>query len=527
MSAPDDLEREDTATHVIASPPAPLLAGEYVQCGQTLGGRYVLDAVIGRGGMSVVYRARDLQISSGPAPAGCVALKVLRSERRADAMAVLRLQREFRQMQRLSHPGIVRVFDLDCHDGVWFMTMEVIAGQTLKAWTERQPRNHDEVMRVIAACCEALQYAHSLDILHGDFKPTNVLVSEGGMVKLIDFGSAMSATPLYASPQVLSGKDGEVRDDVFSLACLSYGLLSGGRHPFGRRPSLEDGRAKSSPDPVSRIPAGLFEVIERGLAAQRDERQASVEEFRRQLLAAEARWRPDVVRAAILARSHGDAAASSAMRLPVPVPRRSQGLRNPAGPLTRLALLTLVIVAAGVLIQPAAREEIAVAARPATITSVEPTPAVASRAQPIAALPTDSVAPLDASAGIISFEADSIHASAAQPLVAVSVRRQHNVQARGAFLWHVEGGTAYPGVDYRRMQPQLVTFLEGQSVRTLFIPLINTRAALPPNRPRSFTVALAPVAGGPSLGRLHRVTVTIDPIDVTSRMARYQARADR
>jgi hypothetical protein len=105
-------------------------------------------------------------------------------------------------------------------------------------------------------------------------------------------------------------------------------------------------------------------------------------------------------------------------------------------------------------------------------------------------------------------------------MVAVSVRRevrrQNSTRNRGAFIWRVEGGTAYPGVDYRRMQPQVVSFQEGQTERTLFIPLINTRATLPGHRARSFTVALAPVAGGPTLGRLNRMTVTIDPASGTN-----------
>jgi hypothetical protein len=90
----------------------------------------------------------------------------------------------------------------------------------------------------------------------------------------------------------------------------------------------------------------------------------------------------------------------------------------------------------------------------------------------------------------------------------------------------VERGTARPGVDYERIKPQVVRFIEGQAVRTLFIPLINTGATLVPRGPRTFTVALEQVAGGPALGRFARVTVAIDPPPSSSRFPVYQARAE-
>jgi hypothetical protein len=117
--------------------------------------------------------------------------------------------------------------------------------------------------------------------------------------------------------------------------------------------------------------------------------------------------------------------------------------------------------------------------------------------------------------GVISFEASTVHASAAQSLVAISVKRLP-ATSRGAFLWRVERGTAQPGVDYERIQPQVVRFIEGQAVRTLFIPLINSPATSVQHGPRTSTVALERVKGGPALGRFARVTVTIDPPPTSS-----------
>ncbi len=119
--------------------------------------------------------------------------------------------------------------------------------------------------------------------------------------------------------------------------------------------------------------------------------------------------------------------------------------------------------------------------------------------------------------GVISFEASTVHASAVQSLVAISVKRLP-ATSRGAFLWRVQRGTAQPGVDYERIQPQVVRFIEGQAVRTLFIPLINSPATSAQRGPRTFTVALERVEGGPALGRFARVTVTIDPAPTSSPM---------
>jgi hypothetical protein len=119
--------------------------------------------------------------------------------------------------------------------------------------------------------------------------------------------------------------------------------------------------------------------------------------------------------------------------------------------------------------------------------------------------------------GVISFEASTVHASAVQSLVAISVKRLP-ATSRGAFLWRVERGTAQPGVDYERIQPQVVRFIEGQTVRTLFIPLINSPGTSVQRGPRTFTVALERVKGGPALGRFARVTVTIDPPPTLSPM---------
>jgi serine/threonine protein kinase len=266
--------------------------------GAVLRSRYVLDEVIGRGGDSVVFRAQDLHRARPEERAGgAIAIKALLPGQRANPNALTRLKREFWQMQSLTHAGIARVFDLDRENDIWFMSMELVAGQTLNAWMQRTVSDA-KCLEVIAGCCEALAYAHALGVLHGDLKPSNVLICRDGGVKLIDFGSAprlgavlgagvdpsVAATAPYASPQMLAGEDPEPRDDIFSLACVSYAVLSRGGHPFGRKSSLEAFRAQMYPTHVATIPLRIFEVLARGLAPERAQRQASVRDFLNELV---------------------------------------------------------------------------------------------------------------------------------------------------------------------------------------------------------------------------------------------------
>jgi serine/threonine protein kinase len=564
------LESSDDDTPTIQLAPGQQQAAAAIHAvdlvpGSVLRSRYVLLDIIGRGGSGVIFRAKDMHRASPQDTGGdFLAIKMLRPELRADPSALLRLKREFRQMQCMSHPGIVRVFDLDCDRGAWFISMQFVAGRTVKAWM-RTPRDHAEALGIIGACCEALEYAHSLSILHGDLKATNVLVADDGAVKLIDFGTApnsgsyvvaasdptISLTPLYASPQILAGKSVERRDDIYSLACLSYAILSGGLHPFGGHPSLEDNRVKSSPTYVRAIPAELFKVIERGLSAERERRPASAAEFFRDLSYADRRRRaasngPAIsVRAVPVAEladstpystlptllkeirpgAGGRTVASGTAIVPMALGRfgADRGSRRRAVSFMRLTAPVIAMAAVVVLFQIDRQHDVVGRAElPHDTAAIFPDVGAVISDQ------TETVAesvPTPVVSGVISFETPTLHASAAQSLVAVSVKRLQGTRSRGAFVWRVERGTAHPGVDYERIEPQLVRFTEGQTVRTLFIPLINPSSILPSGDPRTFTVVLEPIAGGPALGRIARITVAIDPPPAASRFAAYQARA--
>jgi serine/threonine protein kinase len=536
-------------------------------CGVLLHGRYALEEKIGQGRMAHIFRARDLQrrdcVDGTFIAAAPIAVKLLRTQWRSDPVAIEQLQREFRQMRRLAHSGVARVFYLGRDGEVWFMTMELIRGRTVTDWLG-ETCSRAQALRFIHACADALDQSHACGVVHGDLKPGNVLLDEQGQVKLIDFGggpdpdalhalathAAPGSSALYASPQVLAGSSAEVRDDIFSLACLSYAVLTGGRHPFGRRPVLEDGRVKVGPTRIKTLPPELFSVIERGLAAEPAERPRNMGEFQRALQDAAERLAPEVISSGI-----NDALPSLTETGPGRVPPVDPTLARPAartaaGPAIAVQQTSPIqsspiinwALSAGLVIVLAATALLGV--RHGTDVSLAP-PSAAAATAPAAASPVESDTGLETAAsdaeaaresgpqpdavtpraaGLISFETPTLLASPMQPAVAVSVRRVRGERGSGAFRWHVEGGTAYPGVDFARMPSQVVRFQEGQTVRTLYIPLLHGRGESG-NRPRDFTVWLQSVAGGPAVGRIQRLTVTIEAAPLLSHAGLYQASA--
>lgn len=557
-----------------SAPPAAAreIATREITTGTVLRSRYVLGKVLGRGGNCIVYQAQDLhRLSTDEREGSQIAVKVLLPELRTNGHALTRMKREFRQMQCLTHPGIARVFDLDCEGEDWFMTMELVEGQTVNVWM-RDNASGREALRVINACCDALAQAHDLKILHGDLKPSNVLVAAGGSIKIIDFGSApspgahaaegsdlsLAATPSYGSPQVLAGNTAEPRDDVFSLACLSYAILSRGLHPFSRKSSLDAFNAQMRPAYVPGIPPRLFDVIVRGLAWEREQRPASVREFMHALISS------DLSRSSALARdpvivepaseqtAEPTAEPSSAPRLPEPEPKVlianslqdveqllsvdteaagllslpaldtdfiANGRSDALAAETKRSLIVLGIVFAGTLSfilqalnesppKPVAPLHTAPAAAPAIVAAAAPV--TVSELVPEAAPPAVAEVPREPvnAPGVITFDSPMIEAGSAQTLVAITLKRLQSTRGAAKVAWRIDQGTARPGVDYEQMEPQVIRFVEGQPARSIFIPLLNSGDA---RGPRTFTVSLQKVAGGPLLGSISKVSVTIPP----------------
>ena len=305
--------------------------------GSVIKSRFVIESVIGRGGMGVVYRAKDLRKEETQDRDPYVALKVLSDEFRRDPTMVIGLQREARKAQTLAHPNITTVFDFDRDGDMVYITMEVLEGKPLNALIEAYPNGVEKAraLYILRGLCLGLAYAHNKNIVHSDFKPGNVFVTDDDRSKILDFGIARAApverreasptagffasektrlapsektrlvpsektrpmasettrfdagalgalTPSYASCEMFEGREPHPSDDVYALAVVAYQLLSG-RHPFDFVPAPEARSRKLEPHPIRGLKRREWRAIRRGLAFAREERSADAATFLRDL----------------------------------------------------------------------------------------------------------------------------------------------------------------------------------------------------------------------------------------------------
>ncbi|MET0986734.1 MAG: protein kinase [Steroidobacteraceae bacterium] len=281
----DTLSR-DRAPAAAVAPAEPVHVPQKLESGPgtVLRERYLLQQVIGSGGTSMVYRAQDLRHEAGASSIRVIAVKLLREELREDARAIERLKREFTQMQLLAHPGVLKVFDLDVDRGVWFMTMEMLEGQSLSMYLRTHRTPHPNALELVKSCAESLEFAHERGIVHGDLKPGNIFLTSAG-ARILDFIGAAdelrtdrAATPAYASPQRLAGELPEVSDDIYSLGCVAYELLAG-VHPFDRKPATVAHQLGLQPARINSMSYREWRALDRALAFDRRDRHASMRTF--------------------------------------------------------------------------------------------------------------------------------------------------------------------------------------------------------------------------------------------------------
>ncbi len=270
-------------------------------------GRYLVLSSIGAGGMGVVFAAYDPQLDRK------VALKLLRANLGANAPeARTRLKREAQAIAQLNHPNVVGVYDVGTTaDGDVYIAMEFVEGDTLTTWLKRWPRTWREILEVFQQAARGLMAAHSVGLLHRDFKPDNVLVGGEGRVRVTDFGLARSVflddsargptngrtsqqtpaagsplqvdltatgtvlgTPRYMPPEQLTGPSIDARADQFSFCVALYEALYG-THPLPGATSVSmlehDERALPPPE-GTKVPASIGRAVMRGLEKERSKR---------------------------------------------------------------------------------------------------------------------------------------------------------------------------------------------------------------------------------------------------------------
>ena len=230
-------------------------------------GRYDIIREIGRGGMGVVYLARD-NIGRD------VALKALPPEASTDPVNRQRLQREAEAAATINHSGVATVFVFEDVDGQLFIASEYVDGRTLREEIAAGPLRRDRAIALAIEIADALHAAHVAGVVHRDLKPDNVLLTKNGAVKVVDFGIAHVAsrdgtrltehghligTPAYMAPEQLAGGPVDARADVYSLGLVLSEMLTG-RHPLRPVPSPGGDRPASLPARIASIVARCLQV---------------------------------------------------------------------------------------------------------------------------------------------------------------------------------------------------------------------------------------------------------------------------
>ncbi len=262
--------------------------------GKRLDGRYEIGEVIGEGGMAVVYSAWDIEDQIP------VAIKILRDEYLGNDEFIRRFKDESKAIAVLSHPNIVKVYDVSFGDRIQYIVMEYIDGITLKDYIEKKgPLNWKEAIHFVLQILKALQHAHDKGIIHRDVKPQNIMLLEDGTIKVTDFGIArfsknttrsMTMTNKaigsvhYISPEQARGESTDAKSDLYSLGVMMYEMLTG-KLPFDsdNAVSVAIMQLQSDPEPPRKLnpelPEGLEEIIIKTMQKEPKKRYRSASEM--------------------------------------------------------------------------------------------------------------------------------------------------------------------------------------------------------------------------------------------------------
>ncbi|MGD2252406.1 MAG: protein kinase [Anaerolineales bacterium] len=295
--------------------------------GQTLASRYHVEEEVGRGGMAVVYKVWDSERTVH------LAMKLLQEDLAIDKVFLRRFKREAQTLAKLQHPNIVRLYGLEKEGRLAFMLMDFVDGDSLKheIFDSAGPMTTDRVLEVTRAVCSALNYAHSLGMVHCDIKPGNILIEKTGRVLVSDFGIARMTdaatstmvgfgTPAYMSPEIVRGSEPTPQSDIYSLGVMLFEMFAGGERPFtGEKAEITGSTSDKvrweqvnlKPPSLStfnkEIPTALEAVVAKCLAKAPGDRYGSVIDLLNALTAAAGEAEPAAVAAAPAAPEEAEA----------------------------------------------------------------------------------------------------------------------------------------------------------------------------------------------------------------------------
>ena len=275
-----------------------------IEANQIIRDTYCLEQKVGSGGMGEVWKAIDRIQDAGDYYDKYVAIKFISHEIRSHGDALRALVREFARYKKLIHPNIVKAYELNRHKGEVFIVMEFLKGTTLKEFIIEHSVGTQlkQAKPIIEGVCSALEYAHGEGILHMDLKPSNIFHDpSSGDTKVIDFGIARlsdqldrdktlfdpgnlgAITTSYASAEMwLMNADPDARDDIYSLACVVYELLSG-KHPFNGELAIKAEKLNLKPKPIKNLSEAENKALLHGLSFSRKDRTPTIKQFKEEL----------------------------------------------------------------------------------------------------------------------------------------------------------------------------------------------------------------------------------------------------
>ena len=262
-----------------------------LQEGSTVGGRYTIIEELGRGGMGVVYKAKDTKLKR------TVALKFLPSELTHIPEVKTRFMHEAQAAAALDHPNICTVHEFEQADESSFISMAYIEGQSIRKKIEAGPLGLEEAMRIAEQVAEGLQAAHQKGIVHRDIKSANIMVTERGQAKIMDFGLARTAektlltkegttmgTVAYMSPEQTQGDEVDRRTEIWSFGIVLYEMLTGqlpfkGEHEQAVVYSIRKDKPRPITEVNAEIPQAIEQVVDKALEKDADKRYQQVDEM--------------------------------------------------------------------------------------------------------------------------------------------------------------------------------------------------------------------------------------------------------
>jgi serine/threonine protein kinase len=516
--------------------------------------RYELLSILGRGSTGTVYRALDRHRAHLADAARFVAVKVLKLDYQNRPEALAALEREFHQAQSLSHPNVVSVFDLDRDGDTYFIVMELLEGELLASVMSRLRgrMRREHALAIISSVGAALAHAHRRDIVHADLKPRNIMITATGEVRVLDFGFARhrpldlhsastfdvapASAPAYASVERVNGSEPHSSDDVYSLACIAYELLSG-EHPFGGRSAVLARANGRRPRNIDGLTRKQMQSLNRALLWGRGERKIDVVDLLAGLGCSEApnklvppdelvaedrsgerRRRALGVLAFVLILGAAAAAfiyleRNPAPRQPTVAPAASPALHGSDAPPPEAEALEAATppppVQGPAQTQPKAAEPKAAEPRAVEPRAVEPRAAEPkSSTKPAAVSPSRSDSAGVSRPVVLEFDKDTYVATESDGSVRIMVERHGSTQGATTFRWNLRSNSAEQGTDFAGIGPGSEQIPAGARSMTLTIPLVSDSIV---ENTEVFLVEIEPSQSGVTLGeRSHAAVIVVD-----------------